>query len=275
MNLRLLIKNHKWSFLLILTLILLDAGLLVLFPLFIGYAIDDALIKEYQGSILLGILGFVTLLVGAGRRFYDSRFYAKVYQWLGFDIGSRERESTSTKSAHLGFLGEIIEFFENSVPDIISNTIGLVGTLIIIATIDLQIFSGCLLMLGIVFLVYGLTEKRTVRFNTSYNDEQEDQVTVLSQNNPIQLRWHLNRLMKWNIKLSDLETINFSVIWLFLMSFLVVAIFASVGNGLVSYGSIFALVLYLFQFIENITIMPLYYQQWLRLNEITQRLKGI
>ncbi len=275
MNLRHLIKTYQWNFLLMLLLVLVDAGLLVLFPLFIGYAIDDVLVNEYQGSFLLGALGMLTLIIGAGRRFYDSRFYARIYQQLGVEVASRLKESTSTKSAHLGFLGEVVEFFENSAPEIINNTIALIGTLAIIATMDLRIFFGCLIILLLVMLVYGFSEKRTVRYNASYNSELENQVTVLSENNPIQLRWHLRKLMKWNVKLSDLETVNFSIVWLFMMAFLVASIIISVGNGMISYGSIFALVLYLFQFIENITIMPLYYQQWLRLKEIVDRLRSV
>ncbi|MEP1095864.1 MAG: ABC transporter six-transmembrane domain-containing protein [Cyclobacteriaceae bacterium] len=275
MNLGHLIKKYRWNFLLMLFLVLVDAGLLVLFPLFIGYAIDDALVSEYRGTFLLGALGISTLLIGAGRRFYDSRFYAGVYEQLGVEVGRRPNQSASTKSAHLGFLGEVVEFFENSMPEIINNTIGLVGTLVIIATMDVRMFFGCLSVLVVVSIVYGLTEKKTIRFNASYNSELEKQVGALSGSNPVQLRWHLQKLMKWNVKLSDLETINFSVIWLFMMAFLVASIVSSVVSGMVSQGTLFALVLYLFQFIENVTIMPLYYQQWLRLKEIIDRMNRI
>ncbi len=275
MNFRHLIKSYRWNFLLMLFFILVDAGLLVLFPLFIGFAIDDAFIGEYGGSFLLGTLGMLTLIIGAGRRFYDSRFYAKIYEQLGVEVGTRTQETTSTKSAHLGFLTEVVEFFENSMPEIINNAIAMIGTLVIIASMYFELFFGCLFILLVVAVVYGLSEKKTVRFNASYNGELEKQVVVLSENNPIHLRWHIQKLMKWNVKLSDLETINFSVVWIFMMAFLVLSIIASVGNGMITYGSIFALVLYLFQFIENITVMPLYYQQWLRLKEIIGRLKSV
>ena len=81
--------------------------------------------------------------------------------------------------------------------------------------------------------------------------------------------------MKWNIKLSDLETINFSIAWIFMMGFLVWSIIISVEGGNVQYGAVFALVMYIFQYIESVVSLPFFYQQWLRLGEISERLRGI
>lgn len=258
-----------------LALVLIDAGLLVLFPLFIGYAIDDALVKTYNGAVYLGLLGLATLLIGAFRRFYDSRFYARLYEKLGAQIGDREDLNSTTKSAHLRLLNEVVEFFENSLPQLVNSTIGLIGTLIIIATLNMKILAGCGIVLLIVVLVYGLSVKKTIRYNAGYNDELERQVDMLEGHQPVLLRNHLRKLMKWNIRLSDLETINFSVVWLFMMAFLVLSIVIAINDGITSYGAVFALVLYLFQFIETAIVMPLFYQQWLRLKEITGRLADI
>lgn len=268
-----LLKKYRWEALLIVLLTLMEAGLSVLFPLFIGYAIDDALAQEYRGAILLGTLGFVILLMGAGRRFYDSRFYAKLYQETGVKVASGEKASTSTKSAHLGFLGEVIEFFENSLPEIVNSVIALAGTMIVIATMDIQVFVGCLICILVVIVVYGLSVKKTTTFNASYNEELEKQVEMVSGNNPVQLNWHLQKLMKWNIKLSDLETLNFSMIWLVMLAFLIGSIFLSV-DGSITHGLLFSMVLYLFQFMEQVTVMPLFYQQWLRLKGMIGRLNG-
>ncbi|MEM8894372.1 MAG: ABC transporter six-transmembrane domain-containing protein [Bacteroidota bacterium] len=274
MNLKRLFVKHRWSFLLMLFLVLVDAGLSVLYPLFIGFAIDDVIIREYTGAVLLGGLGLLTLVIGSGRRFYDSRFYAKLYRHQGLEVGKSKDQPTSAKTAHLGFLREVVEFFENSMPEIVNSTIGLIGTLLIIATIDLNIFLGCLLILFIVVMIYGFSQGSIVRYNGAYNDEQERQVTALSEDSPILLHHHLWKLMQWNIKLSDLETLNFSLTWLVMMAFLVYSIISAVGQGDVTHGAIFSLVLYIFQFMESVSIMPLFYQHWLRLTEIIKRLNS-
>lgn len=274
MSLRDVLLSYKWQFLFTLVLVLIEAALLVLFPLFIGYAIEDAIGQKFKGMLLLGILGVGSLIIGAGRRCFDSRFYAKVYENLGADVVGHPQMSTSSKTARLGMQREIIEFFENAIPEIINNTIGLIGTLLIVALLDRTIFVGCLLILLIILMVYGSSKKRTVRLNALFNDELEKQVVVIEDNYPIMVRRHLKRLMKWNIRLSDLETINFSIIWLFMIIFLVGSIGSVAYGGVLQYGAIFSLILYLFQFIESMMVMPLFYQQWLRLTEITDRLRS-
>ena len=67
---------------------------------FIGFAVDDALQGTYEGAIWLGSLGVAALIVGAGRRLFDSRFYAKVYQKSGARmIANIEDSNASLKTA--------------------------------------------------------------------------------------------------------------------------------------------------------------------------------
>ena len=55
------------------------------------------------------------------------------------------------------------------------------------------------------------------------------------------------------------------------MAVFVISIFISIEQT-VNYGQIFALIMYVFEFIEKVTAMPLYYQNYLRLTEISKRL---
>ena len=275
MNIRYIIQTFKWKFTLTLLLVLTEAGLTVLFPLYIGFAIDDALKGETWGSITLGVLGMLTLLVGAARRFYDSRFYARIFKKLGLMLSRKEENTASQKAARLSMLGEIVEFFENSVPELVNSLIGLVGTLIIIAALHLKIFFGCVLILVVVVIVYAFTRNKTISYNAAYNNEMERQVNVLIQAKVPALKSHLKDLMRWNVKLSDLETINFSIVWMAMMVFLVLSIGWAVESSTANYGKVFALVMYIFQYIESVITLPFFYQQWLRLGEISNRFKGI
>ena len=81
-------------------------------------------------------------------------------------------------------------------------------------------------------------------------------------------------MMKWNIKFSDLEAKNFSLSWIALIGFLVLSIVIAVSDGMVQYGALFSLIMYVFQFMENVVNLPFFYQNWLRLKEINQRLSA-
>ena len=274
MSVMTLLRHYRWRFLFTLLLVLLDAALLVLFPLFIGQAISGAINESYQEAIHLGLLGMATLLIGALRRYYDSRFYARVYEHLGARIGENEEVPVSIRSAHLGFLTEVVEFFENQLPELVNSTIGLVGTLLIIAALNLTLFAGCLVVLFIILIVYGLSSKPTQGLNLGFNEELEKQVSVIEKQEPLLLRHHLAKLMRWNIRLSDRETINFSIVWFFMVLFLTGSIVLAVQQGMEDQGAIFSLVLYLFQFMEVAIVMPVFYQQWLRLKSIREKLQG-
>ncbi len=274
MNFKLLWIQYNYRFLLTIGLILLEAGILILFPLFIGNAIDGAIHNESSGAVQLGVLGFSLLIIGAGRRMFDSRFYALVYQNMGIDIIRRLKDKdASIKTARLDMIKELMEFLENSLPQLINNVIGLVGIIAILATLNLNVFYGSLVVTFIIFFIYWLGRKKTIRYNERTNNELERQVDVVSQNLENELSTHLKEMAKWNIKLSDLEVMNFSFSWMVAVVFLVVSIITSVGDGVVQYGALFALVMYVFQYIENVITLPLFYQNWLRLHEIFFRLK--
>ena len=274
MNLKATIRKYQLRFGFTLVLILSEAGLSILFPLFIGYAIDDVIEGSHYGAIKLGVLGLVVLVVGMGRRVYDSRFYAKVYQDMGSQTLSHINSSqASVKSARLGMVRELIEFLENSLPELIHNLIGLIGVIGILATLNLQVFYGSLLVTLLIFLIFGFSSKKTVALNKASNDEMERQVDVISSNKKEELTLHLQHMMKWNIKLSDLEAMNFSFSWLVLIGFLILSILVSAGERMVTYGVLFSLIMYVFQYMENVLNLPLFYQNWLRLKEIRHRLE--
>ena len=244
--------------------------------MFIGFAIDNAFNGSYIGAIQLGGLGVLIILIGGGRRFYDSRIYAKVYRRLGnVTLLKIEENMSSVKTARLGMINEIVEFLENSLPALISNIIGMIGVVIIIVTLNTKVFLTGLIATFFVFLIYFLTRKRTTYLNSAYNNEYEKQVNVITANDKTLLASHLKNMMKWNIKLSDLEVFNFSMSWFVLMGFLVISIILSISTGDVTYGVLFSLIIYVFQYIESVIALPAFYQNWLRLKEIKGRLERL
>ena len=108
--------------------------------------------------------------------------------------------------------------------------------------------------------------------NRGGNDEIEKQVDILRSKNEAGIRGHFAALMRWRIKLSDLETINFSLIWIALAGVMVFTVMSATASGKLSFGQIVSTVMYVFGFIEAIMAFPIYYQQMIRLREIAGRL---
>ncbi|MXX72622.1 MAG: hypothetical protein F4205_08970 [Gemmatimonadetes bacterium] len=78
-------------------------------------------------------------------------------------------------------------------------------------------------------------------------------------------------MMRWNIRLSDLEAANFGINWVLMIALLVFAVSAATTET-AEYGTVFAVVMYVFQFVESMLMLPFFYQEWLRLREISVRL---
>ena len=134
-SLRRLFHRFRFKILFTWSLVLLEAGLVLLFPLFMGVAIDDYLLGSYSGLSLLAAIGLLSLLVGAARRFYDTRVYSGIYATIAPELVDREKKrdsSISVISARTGLAAEFVEFLENIFPEIINSAIALGGTLLII-----------------------------------------------------------------------------------------------------------------------------------------------
>jgi ABC-type multidrug transport system fused ATPase/permease subunit len=271
-----LLKRFKWKISFTFILVILESVANLLFPLFMGFAIDGLLQSDFSGLINLAILGGVSVVLGASRKFYDTRAYASIYSTIAPEMVDKENKRNSSVSkinTRANLLTEFIEFFENFLPEIVRNFIGIIGALVIIFSLNFQVFIACLIVLFVIIAVYILTSKKIFGLNKSYNDQLEKQVDVLSEKDNHQIKSHFKSVMKWNIKLSDLESINFSIIWTAMVGLLIYSIVTVVDSGIVEYGAVFAILMYVFDYIENTANLPLYYQQLIRLHEITKRLQ--
>jgi ABC-type bacteriocin/lantibiotic exporter with double-glycine peptidase domain len=271
-----LFMRFKWRVSLTLLLVIAESGVYLLFPLFIGFAINDLIDKSYEGLINLLIIGFLMLFIGSARRFYDTRIYAGIYTIISKEMVAHEQEKNSSLSkisARTSLLTEFIEFLENSLPELAASLIGLFGILIIIFFMNINVFFACLALLGLVVLIYLFSGKLNFRLNKEYNNQLERQVELLSTQDMNLIGKHFQKLMSWNIKLSDLETFNFSLVFIGILGLLAYAPIAVIESGVLAYGLVFSILIYVFDYIESVVNLPLYIQQIIRLQEISNRLK--
>lgn len=274
-SLKNLVVRFKWKVSLTFVLVIIEAILDVFYPLFIGLAIDGLFKDDYTNLIYLGILGVVSLSIGGIRRFYDTRVYAGIYATIAPEMVAKETDkgsSVSTISARSTLLNEFVEFLENSMPEILRGVISLVGVLIAIAVLNLQVFFACLGIMVLIVVQYTITGKWNYRFNANYNNQLEQQVTTLESNDPIQVKQHFHNLMRWNIRLSDLETLNYTIVWVGITALLVYTPLALITDEAVTYGLVSSVLMYVYNYISSTVIFPYYIQQVIRLKEITRRL---
>lgn len=258
-------------------LVLVEAVIELLLPLFVGLAINDLTEDRNGGLVALAALGVAALVVGSGRRFVDTRAYAGMYEIVSAEMVEQERQrgaETTRIAARASLLGELVDFLEDSMPEIVSASIGTVGILIIIGGLNTNVLFACLAVLVLLIATYWLTAGRNFDLNRGYNDELERQVAAIESRDREVVGRHFGLLMRWNRRLSDLETVNYVVIWLGVIALLVYAPLEVIEPGETEYGFAFSTILYVFQYVDAIIALPLFIQQVIRLQEIAARLSA-
>ena len=271
-----LLIRFKWRVSFTFLLVILESVLDIMYPLFIGYAINDLLENKYTGIIKLLLLGVFSLFVGTARRFYDTRIYAGIYSQITPEIVVSEYSKNSSVSkitARTSLLTEFVEFLENSMPEIIGAIFSLIGIISIIATLNLNVFYACIALLFLICIIYAVTGKFNFHLNAQYNEQLEKQVQVLESKNNQSIKNYFKDLMKWNIKLSDLETTNYFIIWAGVIALVIFTPITVVQSGILRYGLVFSILMYVLEYVYRVVGFPLYIQQLIRLKEISNRLQ--
>lgn len=273
-------KRYRWRILLTLILVLTEAGAMLLLPLVIGIAIDGLLTNSCQGIYWLAVVGLGITISGSLRRLYDTRVYSGIYVDLSSEtVKSHTEKSTSTINARVIMLKELVEFLENQMPELLNSVVALVGTVIILYALDFEIFLGCLAVLALMIAVFMATGKLTTTLNHHYNNTLEEQVMVIencNRKNAVSVHGFMKRLMGWKVKISDLETAVFGIIWLGMVALIVFSVMQAVGTGeAIRAGEVMSVMMYVFNFAEGAGMLPLYFQQFLRLQEISSRLNNV
>lgn len=271
-------KRYKWRISATFLLLVLENTFKVLQPLVLGIAINDLIENSYDGLWLFCALYAVSFFVGIIRRYYDTRAYTYIYTNIASEIAEIQNDKEvpiSSIAARSALVKELVDFFEHDVTQGFTSLISVVGALVMLLLFDWWIFAGCLLTIILIMIIYSLSRKKIYAFNIGLNDELEDRITILETKNQPQIFQHFKNISKWLVKLSDLETLNFSIIEILLFGLAIFALYVSASAIDASAGSIFAVLTYVLEFSGGVFMLPIIFQQLIRLREISSRLKNI
>lgn len=240
-------------------------------PFVLGVAINDLIDGSYRGIWLLAGLEIFILVIGTGRRLYDTRVYAGIYTDIADRVAKRTATSVTKRAARLQLGRELVDFFEWELLQLVSAGIGIVGAFVMLVyllpTVG-AISIGVATVIGIVFV---LSKRRMLGLNKLLNNELERQVTMLEREKEFSRRMHLGRLARWRIHLSDLEAMNFAIAELLLAALIIGAVVITINTGM-SVGEVFAVLTYLIDLAEGMLVLPWTYMQSIRAQEIGSRI---
>ena len=277
-SIKAIFKRFKWKISITFSMLVLENIFKVLQPLVLGIAINDLIHKKNDGLWLFCMLYAAGFFIGVIRRYYDTRAYTSIYTVVASeiaDIQNQKEVSVSTIAARSSLIKELVDFFEHDITQAFTSLISVVGALIMLALFDWWIFGACMLTILLIFSIYSLSNKKIYNFNIGLNDELEHRITVLEKREQTGIAAHFKNISKWMVKMSDLETLNFGVIEILLFILAIFALYVSASAVNATAGSIFSIITYILEFSNGIFMLPIVFQQLIRLQEISTRLKSI
>ncbi|WP_244204754.1 ABC transporter six-transmembrane domain-containing protein [Vibrio rhodolitus] len=254
-------------------MVLAENLLMILLPLFIGFAIDGVLSNNLQPLFVFALIMFALVVIAVVRRFYDTRVYGGIRVRLAKRVERNLRgASVSVKDARLTMSRELVDFLEDDLPNLFTSIIQLVAAVVILATFHIKL-ALCVLSAGLVMLlVYFGFHRVFAQLNGKLNDQLELQVHVLSGQPFPAIALHFERLKRCEIKLSDTEALVYGLIFLILFAAILTNLWM-VGSLIdPTVGQVFSIVTYSLEFVESAVMLPLTLQTLARLTEISQRL---
>lgn len=267
-----MLRGRGWRVAVSIILVAIEAAVGVVLPFAIGVAVQDSVEGSSRGVIFLAATGIVGAAAAVVRRLHDARFYAAVR--LDATIAVTEQDTAlSVKAARVPMLGEVVDFLEYSLPDVVASVLAFVGVLAFLATLDLGVFFAALAVAAAIAVVHAITTARTLRLNRAYNDEAEHQVEVIERADAADVRRHVSLLNSWMVKISDVDVVTFLVSGILATALQVYAVIAASGRDM-EVGSMLSLVMYVVEFSLLAALLPSSWQQYLRLQDILGRLRA-
>ncbi|MBB6519837.1 ABC transporter six-transmembrane domain-containing protein [Pseudoteredinibacter isoporae] len=256
-------------------LTLLETVLMTLIPLFIGFAIDGLLEDRYEDFIkLISVMGAL-LVIGVGRRVYDTRVFGTIRVELGKTLAGRSNKlATSVVNARIGMGRELVDFLEHQAPELMTSIVQLIISVVVLYTFHPALAFAALGTVVVMLVLYSLFHKHFYRLNSAYNHQEEKQVDTLETRKPERISHHLLRLRKLEVNLSDTESLVYGLIFLLLLSFVSFNLWFAASHVQVTVGNIFSVISYSWSFVEAALILPVTLQGWSRLSEIMTRINS-
>lgn len=255
------------------TLVLIETAMFALLPLLIGRSIDGLLANDWAAFLqLVGALA-ILLAVAIGRRVYDTRAYGTMRVELGKTQTARSPgEQVSVVNARVLMGRELVDFLEIQAPQTMTAVVQVVASVVILLSFHhvLALSAGGAAIA--IVLIYAAFARRFFRLNGLLNERSEAQVSVLQHKDPASIAAHFMGLRRQEVRISDLESLVYGLIFLTLLTMLAFNLWFAATQSGATPGQIFSIVSYSYEFVQASVALPIALQALTRLKEITERI---
>ena len=269
-------QTHRRKLITTFSLVGLDNLLLLVYPVFGGWAINAVMEGNVWQAMLYGVVVLLMWIIGAARRIADTRTFTKIYTEIAVPVVwvPRKREVPhSAITARVALSREFVSFFEEHLPIAATSLVSIFGACMML--LILEFWVGVLAVAILALFLWLLPRFAAISENLYFhlNNRFERDNHLIRDGNEHQLYRHYGWFAKLRVLISNREALGYLSIG---MAMSVLFGFAFIHMTLKGYGSaghIYSVSTYLWMFAMSLDDVPRLVEQYSNLKDIGQRVE--
>lgn len=279
-NLLFLAKSHRKRLVGTFALVLAENVLLVLYPLFGAFAVNGVMAGDLPKALTYAAVVLVIWLIGSARRAVDTRTFTHIYAQMVVPVivgQRRQGESTSAVSARVALSRELVDFFEQHLPVLITSGFSIIGSVAMLLVLEFWAGITACVVLALFLLLVKRYSATNDRLYFRLNNRLENDVRFIERADKNQgqndLSRHYGLVSRLRVKISDREALGYLLVGVAMaVLFGVTLTLLTLKHG-VTAGHIYAVVSYLWTLGMSLDDMPRLLEQFSSIKDIGKRVK--
>ena len=269
-------QTHRRKLITTFSLVGLDNLLLLVYPVFGGWAINAVMEGKVWQAMLYGVVVLLMWLVGAARRAADTRTFTQIYTEIAVPVVLEQHKREvphSAITARVALSREFVSFFEEHLPIAATSLVSIFGACMML--LILEFWVGVLAVAILALFLWLLPRFAAISENLYFhlNNRFERDNHLIRDGNEHQLYRHYGWFAKLRVLISNREALGYLSIG---MAMSVLFGFAFIHMTLKGYGSaghIYSVSTYLWMFAMSLDDVPRLVEQYSNLKDIGQRVE--
>ena len=256
----------------------------ILEPTLFGRVIDALIEKatgQASGPYLAPLLVWIGVFlvnsgVGTLRRAVDPRIFLRIFTEIATEVARSAKQhgySVSTTAARAELSREFISFAQYRVPEIIEQSISIVGAVIALMFFDWKIAATCLFIALPLIAIARQYNRNVIGLQRDLHDTREKAYDVFATNDPDQVHAYYTGQARAQVRIANWGAFNFGAMRLSLLMIFLVVLYIAIDLDDFSTGNIYAIVAYLWTFVTSSESLPELMESTTSLKDIARRLK--
>lgn len=279
-----LFKQFRKGIIFAVGLVIIENLAWIVEPTLFGNLIDAIIDKasaNYERIILVPITLWVTVylinsVVGSIRRAVDQKIYLRMFSKVATEVaetGIKMHIPVSKIAGRAELSKEYITFFQYRVPELVEQSIAIVGAIVALSFFDWRIALTCMCIILPLVFITKLYNEKVIHIQKDLHETQEMAFRVYATLDLILIKKYYADYSRSEQKIANWGALNFGVMRFSLLIIFLIVLYICVDLDNFTTGNIYSIIAYLWTFVSSAEYLPDLLASWTSLNDLSVRLK--